>query len=195
KSTPINKNRSREVEPEVVKTEIMKDFEKAFESRQFCDITLKLKGGSVRAHKFVLAARSPVFKTLLEDTSCTGNASEIIINDLTKSVLINLLYYLYCGIIGTVQWDMLIQLYEVAGRYQVDSLKQNCRDVIVSNLSDKRACKVLQFADKHKDHELVKSVTSYMKNNFYKLRETDHWKLFREESPGLAFDVYKSVTD
>ncbi|GFV41089.1 BTB domain-containing protein [Trichonephila clavipes] len=191
RATPINDNRLTEVETEVVKTEVMEDFEKAFESRQFSDITLKLNAGSVQAHKFVLAARSPVFKELLENSE---GVNELTINNITKSVLVNFLYYLYSGIIGTVQWDMLMQLYEVADRFQVDSLKQSCRCSMISNLKDRRACKTLQFAHKHKDSKLSNSVKVYMKNNFHRLQKTVCWESFRAESPDLAFDVYKFVT-
>ncbi|GFR19683.1 BTB domain-containing protein [Trichonephila clavata] len=191
RATPINDDRSTEVVTEVVKTEVMKDFEKAFESRQFSDITLKLNGSSVQAHKFVLAARSPVFKELLENSE---GESELTINNMTKSVLVNFLYYLYSGIVGTVQWDMLMQLYEVAERFQVDSLKKSCRCSIISNLKDRRACETLQFAHKHKDSDLSNSVKIYMKNNFHKLQKTVYWESFRAESPNLAFDVYKFVT-
>lgn len=195
RATPINGNTSTEVETELVKTELMKDFERAFETRQFSDITLKLKVGSVRAHRFVLATRSPVFKKILEDTSGDGSNNEITIHDMTKSVLVNFLYYLYCGFIGIVQWDMLMQLYEVADRYQVHSLKKLCRCVMISDLKDRRVCKALQFADKHNDSDLSKSIKIYMKNNFHRLQKTAQWESFRSEAPDLAFDVYKFITN
>ncbi|GIY81268.1 protein maternal effect lethal 26 [Caerostris darwini] len=176
---------------QIIRTDLVKDFENAFESGQYTDITLKIGDKIVRSHKFILSARSPILKSYLEQISGTDTESEICIDDIEYDVFLIFLRYLYVGIVGQVTYKVLTKLYEASVRYHVDSLKQHCSHYLISNLEEKRVYKMLLWAHNHKYDDLKKSVMNYMKDHFLRLRDTDVWKSFFKDYPNLDFEVTK----
>ena len=51
------------------KEELLEDFVKLFENMELCDVTFNVRRQEFRAHKTILAARSPVFSAMFQHTT------------------------------------------------------------------------------------------------------------------------------
>ncbi|KAF8789298.1 Speckle-type POZ protein B like protein [Argiope bruennichi] len=199
KTTPISQNSSENSSEETKQSELIDHLRYAFtdaiENGQFTDFSFHIQDEVVRAHKFILSARSPKFKTLLQPNSEGFSENEITIRDIEKKCFLHFLHYLYTGIVGVVKWDTVEKLYETAIKYEVNSLLEHCRRVMMSSLVDRRACRALLFANKHKDEELKKASINFIRDIFKKFKDTDFWISFRKDNPGLALEVVNCVVD
>ncbi|GBN11038.1 hypothetical protein AVEN_50962-1 [Araneus ventricosus] len=199
KTKPINESSSEDISMEMAKSELSNHLRSAFvsviESGQFTDITLWFQEESVRAHKFILSARSPKFKRLLEPNSEGNSVSEIVIKDIEMSDFLHFLQYLYSGIVGKVNWEALEKLYEAAIIFEVNSLLEQCKCKLIRNLKDRRACRALLFAEKHKDEDIKKATINFIKNIYFRYKNTIYWTSFRDDHPGLATEVMNCVID
>ena len=68
-----------------------------YQSRMHSDVVLSLDGKDFRAHKLVLAARSPFLKCLFELNVKEGKTSVIDVHDMDESTLEDLLQFIYTG--------------------------------------------------------------------------------------------------
>lgn len=107
------------------------------------DVTFAVQGETFRAHRVVLAARSPVFKAELSGSPPAKkeeeDASEIAVDGMTPPVFKTLLYFIYTdtladellGDLGREEDQELVRdLLAGADRYGMDRLKQICELVL-----------------------------------------------------------------
>lgn len=59
-----------------------RDFKSLFESQVGCDIVFKVKGESFKAHKLILAARSPVFRAQFFGLVGDPGLGEVVVEDI-----------------------------------------------------------------------------------------------------------------
>ncbi|KAL6655372.1 hypothetical protein ACP70R_006198 [Stipagrostis hirtigluma subsp. patula] len=127
------------------------------------DITVNAVGGSIRAHRAVLAASSPVFMAMFTHDLSEKEQSTVDISDMSLDVCRTFIRYLY----GTLPWDEFLahrsELVAAGDKYGVIGLKEICErsmleDVDIYNLLGrlqmahlyglpelKRICKSLLF--------------------------------------------------
>ena len=89
--------------------------------KQFTDVDVLVGQNKLQAHRVVLSARSPVFKTLINNTGRNLTINE----DVDFSVVQQLLKYLYTGTLEISANNK--QLLELAKMYQVETLKEICQ--------------------------------------------------------------------
>ena len=89
--------------------------------KQFADVDVLVGQNKLRAHRFLLSARSPVLKTLLSNTadSLTIDAS------FDLSTVEHFLKFLYTGTLSISANSK--QLLALAEKYQVETLKEICQ--------------------------------------------------------------------
>lgn len=97
------------------------DLKSIYRTGKFGDVTLKLKDGSILAHKVILSARSPVFARLIRDSLI----SEIAVPLFEKGTIEALLSYIYTGEIDVVKATSSLELYDAAEKYNVRELKRS----------------------------------------------------------------------
>ena len=68
------------------------DFETLLAGGKFADVTLVVEGQELKAHKAILAARSPIFAEMFANDE---QKSRVIIDDVSLEVFKELLYYIY----------------------------------------------------------------------------------------------------
>ena len=87
------------------------------------DVTINTANGSVRAHRVVLAARSPVFESMFLHDLKEKESSIINIEDISMEACMALLSYIYGGIKHEDFWNHRIALLRVADKYDIGDLK------------------------------------------------------------------------
>lgn len=95
-----------------------------FFSDHFSDVTLKVQERSFQVHKAILCARSSVFASkLLGDNK---GASTLIIRDYDADTFEDALFYMYTGKLNRLSHSNVNALYEVADKFEIKDLKEEC---------------------------------------------------------------------
>jgi speckle-type POZ protein len=80
---------------------------------------------TLTSHKLILCARSPVFKAMLTSGLSESTSNEIVISDFEPEVVHAFLKFLYSDKCSTLEQHSFA-LYQMADKYQVNSLKITC---------------------------------------------------------------------
>ena len=112
----------------------LEDFGKLLESGDSSDVTIKVKGHPLAAHKAILGARSPVFKAMFTHDTLENQTNEVNIEECDVEVFKQLLLYFYTGSCGP-EIEQPLQLYLLADKYLMDGLKDICQDAFYDQLT------------------------------------------------------------
>nr|XP_045609802.1 protein abrupt-like isoform X1 [Procambarus clarkii] len=102
-------------------TNLLSFFKELREQEEFVDVTLACEGQQVSAHKVVLSACSPYFRSLLKNNPCDHPI--IILNEVGYSELITLLQYMYHGEVQIVH-DQITEFLRTAKLLQIRGLAE-----------------------------------------------------------------------
>ncbi|KAK0410392.1 hypothetical protein QR680_005107 [Steinernema hermaphroditum] len=170
--------------PNDATSQIGRDFEAMFKDERLADFTIICGDRKIQVHKFVLAARSPVFAAMLEPHTEESIKSEVIINDLDYEILHEMLFFMYSGR-STNLSNMALELLSAADRYQLTGLKDLANHVLRTGLAIDSVCRYLVFADMHSATELKADAIGFISSNLKAVIETDGWKTMVTEHPDL----------
>jgi len=114
------------------------------------DVMFQVAGETFSAHKWVLAARSPVFKAELTRGATAAGVSCIRINDMLPQVFKSLLYFVYTDSLpemtGAEESMMDEHLLAAADRFDLEELKLICEEKLIRELNENTAAKILKLA-------------------------------------------------
>lgn len=167
------------------------------------DVALEVSSASdgdqqtLRAHRLMLAARSPVFKQMFY-ASCMAESSEtavVKIDALEPKAVRWFLHFLYTDKIPeevSEDDEALCHLLQIADKYQVQPLLEHCVAGIRAKLSDENACERLMMADQLEMTELRSFILSYIgssRNRIAKLQASDSFARLARQRPALLADI------
>jgi speckle-type POZ protein len=123
---------------------------------QAADVTLAVQGEVFRAHRVVLAARSPVFMAELFGQMKEKAMERIAIDDLQPVVFRALLHFIYTDTLlltgdrdGDDYREMVRHLLEAADRYGMERLKLICEGILCRSVDGATVETTLALADRH----------------------------------------------
>lgn len=100
-------------------------------SKHMTDVLFSVGDHSFFAHKFVVAARSPVMKSLFDSKVAGSRAGRVNIEDIHPDIFRQLLRFLYTGHLDTV---VSSELRKAAEKFQIDTLSVLCRAIPASKV-------------------------------------------------------------
>uniref|UniRef100_A0A1I7X095 BTB domain-containing protein n=1 Tax=Heterorhabditis bacteriophora TaxID=37862 RepID=A0A1I7X095_HETBA len=105
--------------------QLVEDYQRLFRDDLLTDFTIRVCGREIKAHRAILAARSPVFQAMLmhEDTNET-KSGVLEICDLDYDVVYEMVYYIYCGRCQREISDIASDLLIAADKYRLEELKR-----------------------------------------------------------------------
>ncbi|GFX38469.1 TD and POZ domain-containing protein 1 [Trichonephila clavipes] len=170
-------------------TKILKEnLESSYKENLLCDTKLQTKTGSFPAHKYILSARSPVFKAMFTNDMRERNSECVNIEDLSDGTVRSMLLYMYTATLPNLHWDRACDLYTAADKYEILSLKSKCASFLKDNLTQDNALNLLILTDMHQDKNLKSAVQDYILNHT-DIFNTNEWKLFMKTNVELAADL------
>lgn len=117
------------------------------------DLTLVVEGKKMHVSKAVLALASPVFTTMFESDFLEKNKEEIELKGKKYKDMVEFLQSIYPSTRKSVTIDTVFQILPLADEYQVDSLKKDCEQCLMLELSARlshtscmNVCRFLQQA-------------------------------------------------
>jgi hypothetical protein len=118
----------------------------------FCDVTItSADGDAFSAHRFILAAQSPVFEAMLQPGGMSEAASGCVaLPDVSSAALEALLGYMYGGLPGGVPRELVLELFSAADRVLLPGLAGECVLQLLGCLSAENVSLVADLASTHR---------------------------------------------
>lgn len=124
------------------------DYKVILNSGVLSDFEFKLKNNeSLKAHKVVLCARSPVFYKMFTTYMQDAKKSSIDLPDINSNTIKEFLRFIYCNEVQNLE-TVALELLFIAEKYQVEPLKQLCARHIETKLSEQNVLDVIVIADR-----------------------------------------------
>ena len=157
--------------------ELMKDFGDLFEDARHSDVTINVAGQQFRAHKVLLAARSPVFAAMFEHPVKENMTGIVNISDIEVDVFQELLHYIYTGQVTSKRMDEVAAgLFAAADKYLLTNLKKACGDHLIKQISPENCIKLLSLGENDPAYYLRKNAVDYCRKFPAEVMATASWK-------------------
>jgi speckle-type POZ protein len=163
-------------------------FANLWHDKDMLDITFVVKGELFKAHKLVLAARSPVFKNMLFGPTKKGCSDRISINEIEPSVFKMMLHFIYTDSVPEDNkhlWDgdtagsiaTTEQLLAAADVYALTKLKVMCEEMLCRELSIDTFATNIVLAEERNCPRLRDACLCFARNpeNLSKIALTDEY--------------------
>jgi hypothetical protein len=170
------------------------DLGELWENSLFTDCCLLVAGHEFRAHKAILAARSPVFRAMFEHEMKESLKTPIKIHNLNPQVFKEMMSFIYTGKAPYLHsHSMACDVLPAADKYGLVSLKVLCEDAFCRNLSVKNATHTLILADLHSTEKLKTQALDFIAYYASEVCETSEWKSMVESHPHLVAEAFQSL--
>lgn len=158
----------------------------------FCDIVIAVNSRSYYAHKCVLAASSPYFRSMFsipmkEEKDAVINLSQSLCLDNDISFYF-VLEFLYCGIIE-ISPQNILDYVKIADFLLLEDLKHFCQDYFLlhGNIVINNCLYVTFFAEQHNLEDVAKVGQSIIECRLY-----DYF-IFGDDILEIPFDIFKAL--
>ena len=142
----------------------------------------------VRAHKFVMAARSPVFRAMLNSGMTESSANEMEIMGFSVEAVQAFVRFLYCdACTETALQHHDLELLAMADKYDVHALRCVCETYLAEHLLETTAVLILQRADQHNAPTLKRKALDFVTKN--KKSVSENPAVFAGMNPSLMIEV------
>jgi len=167
------------------------DLRKLINNPVFADVTFLVENQPVYATRANLAARSEHFRALFYGgmrESSSGADEHIVLLDITHTVFLLLLEYIYTDQVGDISWDLAVHLLIAAERFLLDRLKALCEDIVRKYISVDNVVQIMMTAKAHRAEGLKDICMDFIVSNEEKIKST---AAFREliQEPSLMYEL------
>ena len=163
-TTTIRGSFNKEIKPLSAGRNLTSSFEAMFNSRNmpFTDLEIAVGCNTIRAHKIVLASRSPVFEAMFQADGFTENRSNVIkIDDLSATTVYEMIRFVYTDQVEDME-TMAKDLLVAADKYLIDLFKSKCEDFLVQTLTIVNCSEMFLFADKNSAERLKEAAKEFI---------------------------------
>lgn len=169
-----------------------RDLGLVLENQKFGDITFSVGNKELRAHKAILAVRSPVFAAMFEHEMVENRQNMVLIKDMDYEVLKEMLTYIYTGRSKNLK-DVAEDLLVVADKYDLEGLKTLCQRELGAKLTTENAADLLALADMHCAKLLKKQAIAFISMWPKDVTRTPAWKNISSTHPHLTSEVLDTL--
>ncbi|XP_027332319.1 BTB/POZ domain-containing protein At1g21780-like [Abrus precatorius] len=126
------------------------------------DLAIITTDGTLRAHKAVLSASSPVFQGLCDHDGDEKETSMVHMEDMSQESCMSLLSYLYGTIKQEDFWNHRLALLGAANKYEIGDLKDACEESLLEDLNSGNVLERLNEAWLYQLHKLKKGCFTFL---------------------------------
>ncbi|KAK1648253.1 hypothetical protein QYE76_066058 [Lolium multiflorum] len=149
-------------------SDMHRHFGRLLSAGQGADVTFKVGGKKFAVHRYMLAARSPVFAAELFGPMKEKTATNIAIHDMEATVFKNMLHFIYTDSLPEngdgESCEMAQHLLVAADRYNLERLKLICEEKLCSYIDASTVGTTLTLAEQHGCLELKEACFSFLKS-------------------------------
>lgn len=163
-----------------------------WENSFFTDCCLVVAGQEFRAHKAILAARSPVFRAMFGHDMEESRTNRIEIHDLEPQGFRAMIGFISTGKAPYLH-SMADVLLAATDKYGLERLKVLCKVALCKDLSLETAAHTLVMADLHSAGQLKTQVLDFITSHASEGSETSSWKTKVGSYPHMLPEAYSSL--
>ncbi|CAO2597555.1 Speckle-type POZ protein-like [Lemmus lemmus] len=171
---------------------LAEDLGNLWENTRFTDCCFFVRGKEFKAHKSVLAARSPVFSAMFEHEMEECKKNRVEINDLDPEVFKEMMRFVYTGKAPNLD-KMADNLLAAADKYALERLKVMCEEALCSSLSVENVADTLVLADLHSAEQLKAQAIDFINSQATDIMETPGWKSMIQSHPHLVAEAFRAL--
>ncbi|KAM3389939.1 hypothetical protein ACQJBY_011846 [Aegilops geniculata] len=169
---------------------------------QGADVKFSVSGQLFSAHRYLLAARSPVFKAELFGPTKEKATDSITIDDIEPPIFEALLHFIYTDYILD-DWDskegktaIMQHLLVAADRYGLERLRVMCEGRLRHSIDLETVATTLVLAEQHHCRDLKEACIGFMtsQNRLGDIMATDGFKHLMASSPLIMKDILDKVS-
>ncbi|KAL0544626.1 hypothetical protein IC582_019743 [Cucumis melo] len=190
----------------VPESDIGAHFGTLLENEEGSDITFNVSGEKFRAHKLVLAARSPVFENDFVNMMEEDN-DEILITEMEPRVFKALLHFIYrdtlpeddefleasSSSVPSLPDSLPAKLLAAADKYDLPRLRLMCESVLCKDISVNSVSHILALADLYHAADLKSVCLKFTAENLVAVMQSDGFEFLKENCPLLQSELLKTV--
>jgi len=174
--------------------QMMEDLGKAFDEKNSLDVTVNCGDASLECNKFMLTARSPVFKAMFQHDTKENQTNVVNLKDIEPRVLEEMMLYIHTGDAPNVK-QLAKELLAVADFYQLNQLKDCCQEVLSETLDAKNSIEILILSDMHSAIKLRKDALKFVSENMNSVSLSCDWEKELACYPSLQSEIIKSLVN
>lgn len=195
----------------VPQSDMGQDFKDLLESEVGCDIVFKVKNESFKAHKLILAARSPVFRAQFFGLVGDPSLEEVVVEDIEPFIFKAMLLFIYSDKLPNI-YDvtesmpmcsttvMVQHLLAAADLYNLDRLKLLCESNLCDEINTDNVATTLALAEQHHCPQLKAVCLKFIANpaNLGAVMQSEAFVHLKESCPSMLLELletFASVDD
>lgn len=173
---------------------------KLMEWEEAKDVSFNVKGEVFRAHKLVLASRSPVFKAELYGPMRDKRKRSIVVEDMQPPVFKALLHFIYKDAMPAMDdldrsenEEMVRHLLVAADRYGMERMKLVCESILCSRLDVENVATNLALADQHHCNKLKEICIKFINssNRLDDVVASKGYECLKRTCPALTVEIWE----
>lgn len=155
--------------------EIMKFLDEFRQNMNLCDVEIEVEGETIQAHRFVLAAAIPYFRSMFTGGMLEMNQKRVVINDISAVAMKAVVDFVYTNKIS-ISSENVQQLLFAASILQIDNIVCACQHFLTRTISTRNCLSLRQFAEIYNCEYLLSATDNFVADNFSTLRSRDEFK-------------------
>ncbi|GIY51529.1 rabankyrin-5 [Caerostris extrusa] len=166
---------------------LLKTVADLFDKELYSDLTVELDGRTIRAHKFVLSARSNNW-----GVPDLASVDHLDLTDIPPNIGLTLLKWVYTDELELNKPDnFFLDLMRFAKRFELKSLVDRCENALLSSVNVHNCVKFYQAADEIDAITLKSHCSQLISNHWHDFTSED----FAHMSDSLLYKMFKAKTD
>lgn len=160
---------------------------------KFSDVTLVMENNEkIYGHKIMLS-RIPYFDNLFNSGFKESYEKEVLLNFISKKVMIIIIKYMYSG---QLDFDLedCIPLYEACNYLGLDDLNYYCEEKILSISNVENACMILLKADEFNSLLMKEKIIKFIIEKFHEIVHTNSFALLLDNKE-LALEIIRGYSN
>uniref|UniRef100_M8C6Y9 Speckle-type POZ protein-like protein n=1 Tax=Aegilops tauschii TaxID=37682 RepID=M8C6Y9_AEGTA len=176
---------------------LQEDFARMLKDEEGADVTFIVGDKSFRAHRHVLAARSPAFRAELLDPTKADPTKPVKVDDMDPVIFEALLYFMYTDTLphgcDLEKSATLQHLFIVGVRYGLDRLATMCEGKLCQNINEHTVATALTLAEWYDRVHLKNACIAFVSSQdvLDAMKETNGFKHLMTRYPGVMVDILK----
>jgi hypothetical protein len=154
------------------------------------DLTLICPDGKVQVHRLMLAARSPVFNSLLNSDMQEKVSGIVKINDYKIEVVRAMVHYMYPAEIEEAFED-IVALVKIGGKYLIPTPVDDCSKKLIKSISASNVLDLGAVADVYA--VLLDGCANFVAENVEVLDEDWRWRTKLKSSPEFLMNIIENM--
>ncbi|OMO75669.1 BTB/POZ-like protein [Corchorus capsularis] len=167
-----------------------------FREQIHTDIQLKPgnNGHCIPAHRALLAARSEIFKNMLDSDGCKAPPSDTItLPELNTEELESLLEFLYSGNLPSDKLEKhAYSLFVAADKYEIPYLQEFCERFLLNSLNASNALEILEISDICSNKILKETSLNFIVRNMEDIVFSARYEVFAPKNPHLGVQITRA---